>query len=235
VLIHGGLANRTFWAPQLEGLAGSFRVVALDLAGHGQSGRNRASWTLGAFGEDVRAVANAEGLGRIALVGNSLGGPVALEAARLLSGRARGVIGVDAFHNLAMRLDEAFARQQADLFRVDFANACRTMVNGLFHPGREDELRAFALKIMLAMPPDVVVAMMNGLAGFDQAAVARAAGVPVRAICGDLWPVGLELNRGIVPDFDVVVMEGAGHYPMLERPEEFNRHLAAMAAALQRP
>ncbi len=33
VLIHGGLANRSFWAPQLGGLADRFRVVALDLAG----------------------------------------------------------------------------------------------------------------------------------------------------------------------------------------------------------
>ena len=59
LFIHGGLANRTFWEPQLAALAGVFRMAALDLAGHGESGRNRERWTIGAFAGDVCAVADA--------------------------------------------------------------------------------------------------------------------------------------------------------------------------------
>jgi len=46
LFIHGGLASRAFWAPQLAALGGTFRMAALDLAGHGDSGRNnRDHWS----------------------------------------------------------------------------------------------------------------------------------------------------------------------------------------------
>jgi pimeloyl-ACP methyl ester carboxylesterase len=234
VFIHGGLADRTFWAPQLDGLADRYRVVVLDLAGHGESGRERKAYTIGAWGKDVRAVVDALHLDRVVLVGNSLGGAVALEAARLLAGRVVGVVGVDTLHDLTQTVDAASAHARAEAFRSDFAGTCRAMVNSLFHPGKEMELRAWAEHRMCAMPPEVVVSMMEGFAGYDMAAAARAAGIPIRAINGDLWPTRTDVNRGVVKDFDVTVIKGAGHYPMLERPEEFNRILADTVRALER-
>ena len=58
--------------------------------------------------------------------------------------------------------------------------------------------------------------------------------MPIRAINGDLWPTRIEANRKVTPDFDAVIMKDAGHYPMLERPDEFNRLLAGVAADLER-
>src|SRR5512135_680182 len=49
VFIHGGLADRTFWARQFAGLGSGYRLVALDLAGHGASGMNRKEWTVAAW------------------------------------------------------------------------------------------------------------------------------------------------------------------------------------------
>jgi pimeloyl-ACP methyl ester carboxylesterase len=233
VFIHGGLADRTFWAPQLDGLADRFRVVALDLAGHGESGRGRKAYTTGAWGEDVRAVVNALHLDRVVLIGNSLGGAVALEAARLLRGRVLGVVGVDTLHDLTYTVDAAAAHARAEAFRTDFAATCRAMVSSLFHPGMQPELQAWAERKMCATPPEVVVSMMEGFAGYDTAAAARAAGVPIRAINGDLWPIRTDVNRTVVKDFDAAVMKDAGHYPMLEHPKEFNRILAETIRALE--
>jgi pimeloyl-ACP methyl ester carboxylesterase/arginase family enzyme len=232
VFIHGGLADRSFWAPQLAALADRYRVVVLDLAGHGQSGRTRTAWTIPAFGADVRAVVDALGLRRVVLIGNSLGGPVALEAARLLRPRALGVVGVDTLHDLSQKIGVDEARARADAFRTDFAGACRTMAAALFHPGTHPELRARAEASMLAMPQDVVVGIMEGFAGLDLAEATRAAGVPIRALNGDLWPTSTERNRTVTPDFEAVVMTGAGHYPMLERPDEFNRLLVGIVRGL---
>jgi pimeloyl-ACP methyl ester carboxylesterase len=106
------------------------------------------------------------------------------------------------------------------------------MIEMLFHPGKQLELRAWAEKIMLAMDPKIVIAMMEGLAGYDHAASCRAAGVPISTVNGDLWPVAIERCRTVAPDFEVAVMTGAGHYPMLERPEELNRHLAEIATVM---
>ena len=123
VFIHGGLADREFWAPQLAALAGTFRVVALDLAGHGSSGRDRKAWTMEAFGRDASAVVEALELRRVVLIGNSLGGPVALEAARQLRGRVLGVVGVDTFHDAAAAPNPAELRKRAEAFRADFAGS----------------------------------------------------------------------------------------------------------------
>lgn len=234
VFIHGGLADRTFWAAQLDGLAGAYRVVALDLAGHGASGSGRRAWTIPAFGADARAVVEALGLRRAVLIGNSLGGPVALEAARLLPGRAIGVVGVDTLHDATVTIDPGQARARAAGFRDDFAGACRAMAGALFHPGAHPGLRAWAEQRMRAMSPEVVVGVMEGFAGYDVAAAVRSAGVPIRAINGDLWPVDVARNRTIVADFEAVVMKGCGHYPMLERPEEFNRLLDGTVRGLGR-
>lgn len=97
VFIHGGLADRGFWDGQLGAFAGCHRVIALDLPGHGESGTNRKKWGFPEFGADVRAVVDAEKLERVILFGNSLGGPVGIEAALLLPGRVLGVVGVDTF------------------------------------------------------------------------------------------------------------------------------------------
>jgi pimeloyl-ACP methyl ester carboxylesterase len=232
VFIHGGLADRTFWDRQLSDLSKDFRVVALDLAGHGESGRGRTDWTIMAFAEDVRAVVESLDLRRVVLVGNSLGGAVALDAARLLRGRVIGVVGVDTLHDASVRPDPAMFHEQARAFRRDFPGACHAMVESLFHPGTYPELRAWAEKRMCAASPEIVASMMERFDSIDLAAGFRSAGVPIRAVNGDLWPTRIDHNREMTPDFDAVVMTGAGHYPMLERPAEFNRLLAEIVRKL---
>jgi pimeloyl-ACP methyl ester carboxylesterase len=232
LFIHGGLASRAFWAPQLGALANSFRVAALDLAGHGASGRNRDAWPIAAFAGDVCAVAETLDLRNLVLVGNSLGGPVALESAPRLAGRTIGVVGVDTLHVAESVFTPEEAQAQGAAYRADFKGSCAAMLHALFHPGEHLDLQAWALKIMLAMDPEIVARMMEGLAGYDLGAVCKRAGVPIRVINGDLWPTQIEANRRVAPGFDAVILPGAGHYPMLERPEEFNRALADVVNGL---
>jgi pimeloyl-ACP methyl ester carboxylesterase len=76
VLVHGGAAHSGWWdhiAPQLR----SHRVVALDLSGHGDSGR-RDTYDMKLWAREALAVAEAEGLDRPVVLGHSLGGWVAL-------------------------------------------------------------------------------------------------------------------------------------------------------------
>ena len=234
VFVHGGLADRTFWKNQLSDLSDRYTVVAMDLGGHGESGRGRRTWSIRSWGEDVRAVVQALKLRRVVLVGNSLGGPVAIEAARLLERTAvLGVIGVDTLHDLTQKMTAAQAHERAESFRRDFPGACREMVAALFHPGTHADLREWAERRMCATPQDVAAGMMEGMADYDVAAGVRSAGVPIRAIDGDLWPVHVAGNRKIAPDFDVVIMKGAGHYPMLERPDEFDHDLVEMVGKLE--
>lgn len=45
---------------------------------------------------------------------------------------------------------------------------------------------------------------------------------------GDLFPPNIDANRKFLADFDAVVLPHTGHFPMLKRPDEFNRRLAEL-------
>ena len=235
VFIHGGFADRSFWRHQLASFAGTHRVVALDLAGHGDSGRNREAWTMDAFGADVHAVVEAERLQRVVLVGNSLGFPVALAAARLLPGRVVGLVAVDTLLDLSHPRDPEQMRALAARARQDFPAVCAEMVAILFHPDADPGVRAEVEKRMCGFPGTIAAAIWEQLATYDLRVAVSGLGVPVRAINGDLYPTVIEANREIVPSFTAAIVSHAGHYPMLERPAEFDRLLSEALAGFAGP
>ena len=232
LFINGGLADRTFWDAQLLAFGEKHRVVALDLAGHGESGSNRTKWGMPEFGADVKAVADAEGLKQVILFGNSLGGPVAVEAALLMPGRVLGVVGVDTFQRVDYTIAPEEVKKRAEAFRDDYDGNLKAMVKQLFHPDADPALVAEAERRMRKTPPAAAYAMFIGMAGYDSAAAVRRLAVPLRTINGDLYPTDVAGVRKIVPDFDAIIMKHMGHYPMLERPDEFNADVAKVVAEL---
>ncbi len=234
VFIHGGLANRSFWDEQIKAFAPHHRVIALDLPGHGESGADRKKWGLPEFGDDVRAVVEAERLGRVVIFGNSLGGPVAIEAALRLPGKVLGVVGVDTFQTLNYKMNAGQARERAEAFRQDYAGSVKAMVKALFHADASPALVSEAERRMAHTPPEAAYQMFLSMADYDTAAAAGRLTVPLRAINGDLFSTDIAGVRRVKPDFDAIVMTHMGHYPMLERPAEFDRHVGDVVSGLSK-
>jgi len=96
VLVHGGGAHARWWdhiAPLL--IDPDHRVAALDLSGHGDSGRRR-TYTLDQWAEEVMAVAGEAGIsGPPVIIGHSMGGFVALRVAGMYGAKLEGVVVVD--------------------------------------------------------------------------------------------------------------------------------------------
>ena len=93
VLVHGITESREAWAPVVPALAEHWRVVAVDLRGHGESER-RAPYDPVTLASDVHAVVGALGLEAPLVVGHSLGG-VVVSAYAGLGFTSRGIIDVD--------------------------------------------------------------------------------------------------------------------------------------------
>lgn len=94
-LVHGGAAHAEWWSFIAPFLANQYHVVALDLSGHGDSGR-RELYTHELWAEEVLAVAGHAGLvGAPILVGHSMGGLVSITAAALYGDRLAGAVIVD--------------------------------------------------------------------------------------------------------------------------------------------
>jgi pimeloyl-ACP methyl ester carboxylesterase len=94
VLIHGGAAHARWWAP-IAPLIGDYRVVALDLSGHGDSGR-RSDYEVGLWAQEVLAAGESvEADGAPVVVGHSMGGFVAVATAVAGGDRVAGTIVLD--------------------------------------------------------------------------------------------------------------------------------------------
>jgi pimeloyl-ACP methyl ester carboxylesterase len=184
------------------------------------------------FAHDVLAAMDNEGVRNVVLVGHSLGGPVAMETALLAGTRVVGVIGVDTFHDLSRRIEPEHARAQAEAWRCDPGGTLDLMLAALFHPDAPPSLVADVRKRMSKAAAETMAALFDSLGGYDTGAAARQLHVPVRCINGDLYPINTQVNREIVADFEAVVLPHTGHFPMLERPREFNQELEEIAGSM---
>jgi len=223
VFVHGWSCDRTYWASQMRAFADRYRVVAVDLAGHGESGAGRNSWTMPAFGDDVVAVVDKLGLDDAVLVGHSMGGDVIVEAALRLGDRVRGLVWVDTYATLGeVRTPEEVEAFAAPI-RRDFVAATRELVRDrLFEPTSDPELVEWIAADMSAAPPDIAIDALVHAIDNDSAILA---GLPrlsaaVVAINGDYRPTDSEsmARHGV----RAIVMPGLAHFPMLELPERFN-------------
>jgi pimeloyl-ACP methyl ester carboxylesterase len=233
VFVHCGNCRMEIWNETLEAFAPTHRVIAMDLAGHGRSGARRERWSLDALGADVAALVEHLGPKKVILVGNSLGGPVALDAARRLgTERVRGVVAVDTLHNVEAEWPEESWRRQLESYRQDFPKACTDLMLRLVPKSAPEAVKARIDRETCDNDPRAAIALLETFRSFDQAAALKAAGVPVKAINSGFIPTAVEVNRRHAASFDVIVMEGVGHYPQVERPEEFQTHLRGIVKGL---
>ena len=125
VFVHCGNCQMGVWRETLDAFDDTHRVVAMDLPGHGRSGANRETWTIPALGADVAALVEHLALTRVVLVGNSLGGPVSLEAARRLGAkRVLAVVAVDTLQDVEAKWPEDGWRKVLEAYKKDFESAC---------------------------------------------------------------------------------------------------------------
>jgi pimeloyl-ACP methyl ester carboxylesterase len=230
VFIHGWSCDRGYWCEQVDVFAEKHRVVAIDLAGHGESAAGRQEYTVEAFGADVAAVLVDAKVTDAILVGHSMGGPVAVEAALREPDRVRGIVGVDNFQSFVREIPTEQASAFIDGLEENFAPMVNGWVKGMFPVQADQELRDEIAADMAAGDPAVGISAMRNILpwmGGGGADRVRQLKVNITTVSSDMHPTDVEANQELVPDFEVRVMKGVGHFPMLEAPAEFNELLAA--------
>ena len=81
LLIHGMAGSSATWRDVIPALATNYRVIAPDLLGHGESDKPRGDYSLGAFAASLRDLLDALGIARATIIGQSLGGGIAMQFA----------------------------------------------------------------------------------------------------------------------------------------------------------
>lgn len=226
VFIHGWSCDARYWRAQVPYFSQHYRVVVLDLAGHGHSGMTRSRYTMSAFGEDVRAVTEATGSRRVILIGHSMGGSVMAEAARLMPNRVIGLIGIDTLENIEYPMTDKELKKMIAPLEQDFREGSRKFVAGMIFPETDPQLREWILADIAAAPPAVALSAMNEMmsqyVSGEAATIFDKIRLPVVTVDGDLWPINYEANRRHMFSYEAIVLQGADHFLMMDRLEEFN-------------
>ena len=235
VFVHGWMCDQSYWSDQIGPFSASHTVVTLDLPGHGQSGMVREEWDMVALGADVQSVVVGLDLTDVILAGHSMGGPIALEAARLMPDRVIGVIGVDALHDFNFQAEPGAFDAMAAAFEADFSGTMDQFVAGMFYDNADPALVEKIYANMAEGPSVVGADLMEDFEGYDMVAAVEALDVPIRSINADMWPTDIEGNQAIHADYDAVIIAGVGHFLMMEDPTAFNHALQGIVAELIEP
>ena len=232
VFIHGWTCDHTHWRFQVPEFRKSFRVITIDLPGHGASGADRKSWSIDGLGTDVAGVVRGLKLEQVVLVGHSMGGPVALAAAPELRGILRGIVAVDSVHNVEYVAPPGSADRMVKRFEDDFEGSRKRFMSGFF-TDRDSRILKSILENPAKANPRAAIQLLADYNRLDWKSALAAAGVPVRAInAAEPYQTEVEINRKY-GDFGAVLMPDVGHFLMLEKPVEFNRHLRIIIDRLQ--
>ena len=226
VFVHGWLGNTNWWNSQEAFLKDRYKIVKIDLAGHGKSDKTRLNWTSKQYSDDLITVINQINASEVILVGHSMSGAFVTEAAVDLP-KVKAIILVDTLKDL----DDTFDPEQAEEFmfshyRKDFKSAVENILPlYLFVDETPITIKNQLQKEFLQQDAELAIKALKPLYEMDIRKIAKLMDIPVRAINSDSQPTEIENNRKYFKNYDYRIITGTGHYPMLEKPDEFNKIL----------
>ncbi|MFO7575245.1 MAG: alpha/beta hydrolase [Bacteroidales bacterium] len=228
VLLHGYLEAAEVWEPLAERLSGDFRVIAVDLPGHGDSEVRGDTHTMEFLASAVRAVLSDAGEERILLTGHSLGGYVALAFAEMFPELLAGYV-LFASHPHA-DTSEAVAKRNREIAVVKAGK------KNIMYPGNvsmmfaERNLRSMAAelrrskRIASRISGEGIIAMLNGMITRpSRQSLVESGRVPLLWILGrhDLYfsPEKAIRDTRLPQNAEVAILENSGHLGFLEETE----------------
>ena len=225
VFIHGAGGTHKVWRYQTTAFPGS---VALDLPGHPRGmGCNTISEYAGFV---TKAIAERERTSAV-LVGHSMGGAITIEIALARPAFLKGIVLVGS--GARLRVTSVI---KDEVIR-DYAYAAEIIAQWAYSPNSDAKLRKASVKELLEVPAEVTYSDFQACDRFDKMNEISCIDLPTLIVCGEddaLTP--LKYSQYMVErirNARMVVIPGAGHSVMLEKPEELNNALRSFLAEIR--
>ena len=224
VFVHGWTCDESSWREQVPVFEKNYRVITLDLPGHGKSGSpSNGPLTMELFAKSIEAVRVESGAGKIVLVGHSMGTPVIRQYARMYPANVAALVPVDGVLHLS---GSANAPNPDRMRGPDGLKNRETMIRGMFGKGATPPIQEHILKMMLAAPETTAYQAMAATFAAPNW-TADTFTVPALGIYADHSGADdPKYFKKIFPNGSTVEIPGTGHFVMMEKPDEFNRILA---------
>jgi pimeloyl-ACP methyl ester carboxylesterase len=235
LFLHGWSCQASDWDETLAALGEERPVMAVDLPGHGKSADVPwDDWSIIGLAQAVVAVARRAGVSRLTLVGHSMGGTVALEAARLWveqegADKLAGVVLVDTFGLPYGDMDAETIASIETPFREDFAGAMHYLVDSTTAGDLAPEKREWIKQRMAGANPVNMLPLWADLLRWSPDRAFAELSCPILALNGEHIPEPARKRCG--PHVTEKVMPGCHHFPLFEQPAVFVRELRQVLPA----
>ena len=218
IFIHGWVGSWRYWIPALQNSSHSFRSYAIDLWGFGDSARDMDYYNLDKQIELIDRFLLEMGIGKVALVGHGLGAIISI----LFTARAPQI--VDRVMAISCPLD--FNAVSTRLRTGDLGDLTGWLLtkSPSHDPAREDAMKSDSLAIVASFSNPDMMNMTNRLFGGT---------TPTLLVYGQNDPAITvpALDPLTIPEYThSLVLENAGHFPMLDDTARFNRLLTDWTA-----
>ena len=230
VLVHGWTCDETSWKENVPELSAKYRVITLDLPGHGKSDSPKdGKFSMALFAravEAVRAEAKAE---RAVFAGHSMGTPVIRQYARMYPLRVAGLVIVDGLVQIA---GAGTPFTPPPMTGEAGLQAREKMIRGMFGPATTPALQEHILKMMLGTKESTATGAMA--AAWDSSGVTNdLITAPTLAVYAERGLATVDNVKRIFPNVEYHRLPGSAHFLMMEKPQEFNALLMSFVARLK--
>ncbi len=229
LFLHGWCIDGTYWKDQLDHFSPNYNVFALDLPGFGKSNAERTNWTIEEYANDISEFIERMNLENVVIIGHSMAGEIMLQLALTANPKIAGIVGVDNFKIIDVEFTPEQMKQMTDFFPMlekDFKNSAPLYADMmLFHPTTSKEVKE-RVKADFANCDSVIgydTFMKQMEYAYTDAQRLEELNYKLYLINSDGFPTNeTGLKKHCKNSFQVENISATGHYPMIEKPTEFN-------------
>lgn len=232
LLLHGLGSSSADWAPQIAELARDFRVIAVDLRGHGRSDKPAGPYSIAGFAADVAAVLARLGVGEAHVCGISLGGMVAFQLAVDHPALVRTLAIINSGPAFPGHTLKGWLALQARLWIIRMKGLPAlgpVIARRLFPKPEQEPLRTAFVEQFATNDRAAYESTLRAIGNFDVSDRLDGIRCPILVLAGDRDYTPLSAKEAYMPrlrDARLVVIRDSGHASPMDQPFEVNEALA---------
>jgi pimeloyl-ACP methyl ester carboxylesterase len=238
VLVHGWICDHSFWTRNIPALSAGYRVITMDLPGHGDSDAPKTNYTPQLLAQGLDAVLRDAKVSRAVLVGHNMGAPVVRQFLADYPAKVAGLILVDAAISTPVSAEEMENRKARRAPFIDSLRGPRYLefagkfIDRMFVPETPVDLRSEIKSKMLTTSQAISVSAMEGMS--DGGMWEEQTAIPALAIFSDKGrnAENYAMLSAMFSNVEHQEWPGGGNFTMIEKPDQFNAAVIAFLSKI---
>lgn len=228
LFVHGWCINKSYWTNQISFFSPKYRVVTVDLPGFGSSGKNRNAWTVEDYGADIAKVIEELKLKNVILIGHSFAGEIIVETVNNSKDSIIGLICIDGLTTIGQDLTKQNGLEEYFVaLRTSFKEVGKDYMKSLFYGVSDSITINRVLSDFDKTDSSVAIGSLEQNVNYSAKVLDKLKETNLK-----LYLINSDKNTfdssSLIAEnlaFKLTTINSTGHFPMIEKPNEFNKQL----------